>query len=246
MKKILVLLFLFAACAYSQNKSQFKTLELENSIKTTANLQTSNQNMTFFSEQYSKKSPGLAILLSMLLPGMGELYADNYSSGKYFTVAEGMLWGAYIGMNTYGNWLKDQYKSFAVSSAGVNSQGKNADYYATIANYLNIDEYNNDQALNQNFSAMYNSSQYHWNWQSQNDRKAYRNLWVSGEQAHNDLRFVVGALILNRIASAINAARLVAAYNKRLSDQMSWNVSVGVVNSNTVPSSLTFNFQASF
>ena len=245
MKKILILIILSTTCVFSQYNSQFKTLKLENSIKSTANLQTPPQKITYFAQDESKKSPGIAILLSMLLPGMGELYADNYSSGKYFTVAEGALWGVYIGMNSYGNWLKDRYKSFAVASGGVNSHGKNADYYATIGNYSNIDEYNNSQALSQNFSQIY-SSQYYWNWQSQNDRKAYRNMWVSSEQAHNDLRFVVGALILNRIASMINAVRLVSAYNKRVSDQMSWNVSVGVVNSYNLPSSLTFNFQTSF
>jgi hypothetical protein len=246
MKKILVLLILSTTCAFSQYNSQFKTLQLENSIKIAADQQAPPQNITYFAQDNSRKSPGIAILLSMLLPGMGELYADNYSSGKYFTVAEGTLWGVYIGMNSYGNWLKDRYKSFAVASGGVNSQGKNADYYATIGNYLNIDEYNNSQALNQNFSQMFNTSKYYWNWQSPNDRKAYRNMWVSSEQAHNDLRFVVGALILNRIASAINAVRLVSAYNKRVSEQMSWNVSVGVVNSNTLPSSLNFNFETSF
>ena len=35
-----------------------------------------------------------------------------------------------------------------------------------------------------------------------------------GEQSHNSLRFVIGALVLNRVASAIDAARLAAAYRK--------------------------------
>lgn len=246
MKKILIIFILFTACTFPQKLNSFKTLELVNSLKTTVNQQIPYQNISYFTQDDSKKSGGLAILLSMLLPGMGELYADNYSSGKYFTVAEGLLWGVYIGMNSYGNWLKAQYKSFAVSSGGVNSQGKDANYYATIGNYLNVDQYNTAQALSQNFKEMYNPSEYYWNWQSVSDRKAYKNMWVSSEQAHNDLRFVVGALILNRIASAINAARLVAAYNKRVSEQMSWNVSVGILNSTTLPSRLTFNFQTSF
>jgi hypothetical protein len=37
-----------------------------------------------------RKSPALAILYSILLPGMGELYAGDYSSGKYFTIADGV------------------------------------------------------------------------------------------------------------------------------------------------------------
>ena len=245
MKKILILFILLSTCAFSQSKARLTTLDLENSIKTTVNKQEPYQKIPYFTQDMSKKNSGIAILLSLLLPGMGELYADNYSSGKYFTIAEGAFWGVYIGMNSYGNWLKQRYKSFAVASAGVNAANKDADYYATIGNYLNIDEYNTSQALNQNFSQMYNASNY-WSWHSQTDRKQYRNMWVSSEQAHNDLRFVVGAMILNRLASAINAARSVAAYNKRVSQQMSWNVSVGMVNNPTLPSQLTFNFQTSF
>jgi len=67
-------------------------------------------------------------------------------------------------------------------------------------------------------------------------------MWVSSEQAHNDLRFVVGAMILNRIASMINAVRLVSAYNKRQSPNMSWNVSVGLRNQRNLPTSLSLDF----
>jgi hypothetical protein len=49
------------------------------------------------------------------------------------------------------------------------------------------------------------------------------------------------------VASAINAARLVAAYNKSLEeDEMSWNISVGLANNKNLPTSLTFNFYTSF
>jgi len=44
-------------------------------------------------------------------------------------------------------------------------------------------------------------------------------MWVSSENAFNNVRFAVGALILNRLASAVNAVRLVAAYNRHLKDE---------------------------
>lgn len=173
----------------------------------------------------NKKNAGLAIIYSLLLPGMGELYAENYSSGKYFTIAEGALWLSYAGISTYGNWQEDRYKALAVSKGGINPSGKDEDYYATISEYLNIDEYNNEQALNRNFEEMYDSEKFFWNWQNPDDRKSYRSMWVSSEQAYNNLRFVVGGFILNRIISAINAVRSVSAHNRKMQDQ-SWNVSV--------------------
>ena len=70
-------------------------------------------------------------------------------------------------------------------------------------------------------------------------------MWTSSEQTYNDLRFVVGAMILNRVVSAINAARLVSVYNKRL-EELSWNVSIGLKQTANLPTSLNFNFQTTF
>ncbi len=244
MNKILLAFILISTCAFSQTTSS-KLLPLENSIRTVRGLQnlneTAGQNVSV-----GKKNAGLAILYSLLLPGMGELYAGSYSSGKYFTIAEGAIWGAYIGMNAYGNWQKNRYKAFAASTGGVNLQGKDDTFFATIGNYMNVAEYNNAQALSGNFNELYSPKTFNWSWQTNAQRQSYRDMWVAGEQAHNNLRFVVGALILNRVASAINAVRLVAAYNKRQSAELGWNVSVGVSNPPTLPSSLTFNFQTGF
>ena len=242
MKKLLFLIFGLASLSFPQNSKSLLDLKQELKTAPEQNLQVSN----LVDDAPQKKSPGLAIIYSLLLPGMGELYAGSYSSGKYFTIAEGALWTTYIGMKAYGNWQKDRYKSFAASNGGVSVDGKNDDYLATISEYTNIDEYNNDMALQRNFDKMYNPSTYYWNWQTQDDRKTYRSMWKSSEQTFNDVRFVVGALIVNRIVSAINAVRLVSSYNKSLNEDVSWNMSVGISRPANLPESLTFNFQKSF
>jgi TM2 domain-containing membrane protein YozV len=242
MKKLVFLIFSLAAISFPQNsKSLFELKEELNSNSSDKILQINN----LIYDAPEKKKPGLAIIYSLLLPGMGELYAGSYSTGKYFTIAEGALWGVFIGMNTYGNWQKDRYKSLAASKGGVQLEGKDDDYFATISEYLNIDDYNNDKALDRSFDEMYDRSEYYWDWRGE-DRKQYRSLWLSSEQTFNDVRFVVGALIVNRIASAINAVRSVAAYNKSIDEEVSWNLSVGISNQVNLPSSLTLNFQKSF
>jgi hypothetical protein len=244
-KKIIIIAAILSTYSFSQVNSEAKILSLQNSIKQVNSVKT-NKHISASDEIISKKSAGIGMLLSMLLPGMGELYADSYSSGKYFTIAEGALWGTYISMSAYGNLLKNNYKSFAASAAGVNNTNKNSGYYSTIADYMNINEYNDDMSLQQNFNLMLNPSTYYWNWKTIADRKNYRTLWTSSEQVNNNLRFVVGALILNRIVSAINAVRLVSAYNKRQDTNLGWNLSFGVSNSYSLPSSLQFNFQTEF
>jgi hypothetical protein len=238
MNKIFVILFLLTITAFPQTAKSI--LSLKDDIKQT--IISGNNNSIPVKEEFSKKSVILAITYSLLLPGMGELYAGNYSSGKYFTIAEGAFWGSYIGMNTYSNWQKDRYHSFAASNGGVNVAGKDDGYYGNIGIYTDINEYNDDMAKNGEFSRMYNTQQNYWKWTG-NDRKTYRAMWTAGEQWHNNLRFVVGALVLNRIASAINAGRIAAAYNKNASQELGWNISAGVSNVASLPPGVILNFQ---
>ncbi|NWF90283.1 MAG: hypothetical protein HXY50_12595 [Ignavibacteriaceae bacterium] len=245
MKKILLLLLItHSAFIFSQEIEHRNLLELKNELKLTE-IKSENEITLNQPADFKKKNAGLAMLFSLLLPGMGELYAQSYESGKYFTIAEGVLWGTYIGINSYGNWQKDRYRSFAASNGGVNLEGKDDDYFATISEYLSIEQYNNEKALERNYTDMLNENKYFWKWSS-DDRRTYRSMWVSSEQAFNNLRFVVGALIINRIASVVNAVRLVAKYNKQQNEEVSWNISASVENSINLPNHLTLNFQTQF
>ena len=242
--KISFIILLFASCFISAQEFEQKNLfHLKNEFSSSLNSESNSILPQFFESK--KKNTGLAIIYSLLLPGMGELYAESYESGKYFTIAEGVLWGSYLGINTYGNWQKERYKSFAASKGGVNLEGKDDEYFATIGEYLSIEQYNNQKALERNFGEMLNENKYYWKWTSE-DRKTYRSMWVSSEQAFNSLRFVVGALIINRIASAVNAVRLVSKYNKQQSEEIGWIISAGIDNSINIPNHITINFQTSF
>jgi hypothetical protein len=69
-------------------------------------------------------------------------------------------------------------------------------------------------------------------------------MWESSEHAFNNVRFAVGAMILNRIISAIDAALLVRSHNKSIAQQTSWNVSFG--NNINQPENLQVNFRLGF
>jgi hypothetical protein len=238
MNKIFVILFLLTITILPQSTRNI--LSLKEEMKQT--LVPGNSNSIPVKEEFSKKSVILAITYSLLLPGMGELYAGNYNTGKYFTIAEGIFWGSYIGINQYSNWEKQRYHSFAASNGGVNVAGKSDDYFANIGIYTDINEYNDLKSQGGEFDKMYDPKLDYWKWTG-NDRKTYRAMWTAGEQSHNNLRFVVGALLLNRVASAIVAARLTAAYNKNASQELGWNISAGMSNVTTLPTGVVVNFQ---
>ena len=120
----------------------------------------------------AKKSPALAILYSVLLPGMGELYAGAYESGVYFTAADAVFWGTFAGFNIYGAWQRNNYKSFAQSNGGVTLINKDEDFFADIGLYTSIDEFNREKEFNREFDKMYNPETHYWNWGSDVQRRA--------------------------------------------------------------------------
>ncbi|MEJ5351320.1 MAG: hypothetical protein WHS65_06995 [Melioribacteraceae bacterium] len=250
MKKLFFLIFVSSAI-FSQTFQKENLFELRNQmlLNNSEKFQSESKEQRSlisnnFIELKEKKNPALGILFSMLIPGMGELYAGNYESGKYFTITDGVLWGVFAGFNIYGKWKEDNYKSFAQSKGGVNLEGKDSDYFATIGIYISVDEYNRVKELNREFYNVYDPKADYWKWESESQRKEYRQMWLSSEQAYNNVRFAIGALILNRLISAINAVRLISAYNKNISNDVSWNVSAET--NSTLPAAIKINFRKSF
>ena len=194
-----------------------------------------------------KKSAAMAILLSSLLPGMGELYAGNYNSGKYFTAVDVSLWITYFGMSTYSTWKENNYKQYAKSNGGVQGDSFDSDFYANVGNYMSIEEYNNAMAFNRDYNSIYTDvNSRNWKWNSVAERKTFRGMWVSSKQASNNMRFATGALILNRIISVINAVRLVTAHNKSLSETQTVSMEFRVDPIGASESELVFNCRVNF
>lgn len=239
MKKLLLISLLpIIIFSQTQNKS---IVELKQQITTEVDQDYSLQLQT----SPEKKKAGLAIIYSLILPGMGELYADAYDSGIYFTIADAVFWGGVAGLNIYGNWKEDSYRSFAQSNGKANLDGKDEKYFADIGIYTDIYQYNKVQELSRNFDAIYDESTHFWQWKDNAQRSEYRQMWTSSENAYNNIRFAVGALILNRVVSAINAVRMVSAYNKRIEED-TWNVSVGMTTNPNLPTSINLNFVTKF
>jgi hypothetical protein len=171
-----------------------------------------------------EKSVFRAVVFSLLMPGMGELYAGDYAAGKYFTIIEASLWGAFLGTDYYAGWQEDNYRAYASAYGEVDQAGKDADYYANVGLYRSVESYNEDMSLQGEFRKMYDPDDYNWRWETDAEREEYRSRWLASEEAYNNIRFVVGAMIVNRLASAIIAGRLVSKHNAAL-EESAWNVS---------------------
>jgi hypothetical protein len=166
-----------------------------------------------------KKSTGLAAIYSLLLPGMGELYADGFESGKYFLIAEGALWLTYASFEVYGNQLRDDSRSFAQAHAGILPSGKEDQYFVDIGNFLDVREFNENKLRDREPERLYDPlSAYAWHWDSDVSRATYREQRIASENMYNNKKFVVAAILINHVGSAINAVRSAIIHNKAMND----------------------------
>jgi hypothetical protein len=165
-----------------------------------------------------KTSVGLAAVYSLLLPGMGEVYADNFSSGKYFLAAEGILWLTYAAFELRGDGLRDDARLFSAAHAGVLPAGKDDQFYVNVGNFASLADYNDKKLRDREPEKVYDpAAGYSWQWDSEASRLVFRDQRILSETMYNDRKFVAAAIIVNHIASAINAARAAVAKNSALS-----------------------------
>jgi hypothetical protein len=166
-----------------------------------------------------KKSVFLAVMYSILLPGMGELYAGRMDRGVYPLVTEGALWLGFAGFNAYGGWVKDDARSFALQHAFLRDLAKDDDFFVAIASYDNIDDYNSRQLVERNLSAVYSGEKYqsmYWSWDNWQNRLKYKDQRIHSDQMFNAARFVVFGLVANRVWSAVESAMFVKRHNASL------------------------------
>ena len=183
-------------------------------------------NESLFQEQSTEKSVFWAIVYSAVLPGMGELYAGNFSSGQYFLMADAGLWLSYAGFISHGNWVRDDAKSFATQHANVNLDGKDEDFEVNMGNFLTTDDYNQQKLRNRQIDLIYTESQYRWQWDNDENRDRFRSMRIRSDEVFRNAKFLIGAAVLNRLVSAFLAGRAAAAHNRRTRYEGAWQLRV--------------------
>ncbi|HNW58224.1 MAG TPA: hypothetical protein PKI62_00940 [bacterium] len=175
-----------------------------------------------------EKSKGKALMLSFLLPGLGERYAGATTKSHIFLGTEISLWLGYAGFQTYSAWRRDEYEGYAARHAGVDPKGKNDTYYSNIGNYANIDLYNAAKLRQRNLDDYYSDvASYYWKWDTAANKAHFDQLRISSEKARNRSTFVLGAILANHLVSAIDAVWSVNRYNNRLANRLEWNLHFG-------------------
>jgi hypothetical protein len=197
--------------------------------------------------QPGRKNVGTAVLYSLALPGMGELYGGNYSTGKYFTITEGVLLVTLIAFDRYAQWVQDDSRQFAVQHAGVTLSGQSDQFFADIGNYNSVQVYNIAQLRNRDVFSVYNEHSVDaWSWDTDANLLAYRERRITSDQWFNNTRFVVAAIAVNHIISAINAARIVVSSNSHAGETGSIDIRARVLGGITGPDGIQISLTRMF
>lgn len=169
------------------------------------------------------KSTGKAALLSLLLPGAGEIYAGAETKGKIFMLSEASLWAGFFGFRTYSSWLKDDYKSYAAAHARVNPDKKPDSFFDELSFYNSRDEYNQFAPLyNRGEKQPYPETDYwNWEWDERESRLHYRDLKNRSKDMSRRALYMVGLSVVNRIVSVVDALKTVKSYNRKRSLEFS-------------------------
>lgn len=188
----------------------------------------------------AEKSKFRAALLSILVPGTGEVYARAKTSGYISLTAEAFLWLGYLGCQQQSEWLEDDFKQYAYIYANTKIKKGSEQYYDLIQDFSSSEEYNNNVYIYARYflNHGWTEDEYNeflainlyegnnaWEWQDRDKQLHFSELRRDRNQFDIISRFAVGAMVVNRIVSVIKAVRAVHVHNHdlRSSDNISFN-----------------------
>ena len=176
------------------------------------------------------KSPHLAFLMSVAVPGAGELYSGATKRGIGFLAVEGLVWGLYFNWNGKG---KDQEKEFR---AFADSHWKREDYerwrtsiftYGDTTHTLPDQISKDEKEVQQYYELIGKYDQFVYGWNDREDREgnfasdisdSTRTIKSEKRVSYEDMRdesnkllkkasYTLGVVLFNHVISAIDAAR---------------------------------------
>ena len=156
----------------------------------------------------SEKSSRVAFLRSLVMPGWGHHYIDkkNWRPGQYHMGADVFMILSYVSIRLRNNQLKNDLETFALAKAGIDLRYKNRDTFLAIADFDNLEDYNDFQLRSRNWDDLIiDSAENRWNWFNDEDRFRYQNRRERIDKNSNQLPALITLMVANRVISGIGA-----------------------------------------
>lgn len=173
------------------------------------------------SAPYHETSRMKVIAASMAIPGWGQKMTGHSGRAEAFLGAEIGIWTAFTVFQVQGHLRRNSYIDYAEVMAGVqNGDNASEEYYRNVGRYMSTEDYMQDvqrdararylddlearRAYVENHSI---PTDRRWEWENQSDRHRYRDKRSASMSAYQRRTYMIGVGIVNRLLSAIDAAR---------------------------------------
>lgn len=156
------------------------------------------------------KSPAGAAVLSLVLPGLGEFYAGGRRSARFFLVTEGMFWCGMATFRFLESYRVDAYHAHAAAHAGIKLKDLPESFIKEVGDFESIYERNRRERFlaGEQANLRAETDDRVWEWDTEASRIRFLDLRSKATSAEQKAFLFIGGLILNRFASALNAASI--------------------------------------
>jgi hypothetical protein len=187
------------------------------------------------------KNPMVALLLSCVLPGWGQIYAGETTRGRWFMAAEAGIWAGYGAFRIQEGMREDDYREYAQIFAGT-AAGASSDYLSDMGGYIRSegdDSYN--ESIRREARSLFPDdlqaqraylaeNGYHgdlsWDWGTRDRFLEYRDLRLFASESERNAFYMTGLAVLNRVVSAVDGAWMARRHNAGVLGEPSARLSV--------------------
>ena len=159
-------------------------------------------------EVQRRKFPRLAMLMNLVLPGLGHQYLGDEKRAMVYFTSEALFVFGMVFSESYSKKMYRNSKSYAWKYADTKCTKDPEDEYWKIIGYedfMSSGEYNDAVEHNRDFDMKYVEPDEAWYWESEYYQEKYRDIRQAATSFHVVSSFFLGAMILNRAVSFIDA-----------------------------------------
>ncbi|MBO6525249.1 MAG: hypothetical protein JJ971_15575 [Balneolaceae bacterium] len=153
-------------------------------------------------------SPRTAFLRSLVVPGWGHHYVDktNWTRGQYHLAADVAMILSYAGLRVRGTYLETELETYVLSRANANIGGRDRDFLLAVANFDNLQDYNEFQLRARNWNDLLpDVPGNEWNWDEDASRFQYQDMRERVDKNNNQLPTIITLMVVNRVISGLSA-----------------------------------------
>ncbi len=157
-------------------------------------------------------------LLSLALPGAGQLYNGERDRALAFAGAEVAVWTAYYVFHSQASGYSEDYRDYARIFAGVQDSEHTESYWRAVGRFMESEDYNTALMMEARAEGLDPAAApglldpaAGWLWRSEDHRGNYQDLRSDASSAYSRRDFMILFAIINRAVSAYDAVRCAGA-----------------------------------